>query len=292
MTNIAKVDYRKYLDKKRDCIICGSKDFNLWVKSDIFDVVECKSCSLVFVNPCLNSEGLELVYKNHHKNRIANTEECFKRDKMYEIDRDFLLEVIDKGRILDVGCGGGFFLNKFDKRKWERNGVEIDHDTTDYARENFGLTDIRLWDSGIIPFNNEEFDVVVFRGSYEHMVNPHLVAREVKRVLKENGYLYLCATPNVDSFCARIYREKWNQFDAKEHIFMFSFKTLKKMIELLGFSTVKTATFYEETPYCNLDKDIEQVMRDYQLYIQGKHKKMSISPAFWGNILNIIFRKK
>ncbi len=286
-----EIDYTKYLAKKRDCVICGGGDFQLWVKSGVFDVVECRECGLIFVNPCLNEKGLEIVYKGHHENRIANAEECRKREKMYEIDRDFLLEIVEGGKVLDVGCGGGFFLNKFDSSKWVKSGVEIDQDTVGYGHEHFGLTDIRIWDSKTIPFDSGTFDVVLFRGSYEHMVNPHLAAREVKRVLKKGGYFYICATPNVDSFCAKIYREKWNQFDAKEHIFMFSFKTLEKMIEPLGFRTVKTAAFYEETPYCDLENDVQKVMADYRLYKEGKREEMGISPSFWGNMLNVIFRK-
>ena len=51
--------------------------------------------------------------------------------------------------------------------------------------------------------------------------------KEVKRVLKPNGYLYICAIPNVESYCAKLYREKWNQFDAREHI--LSGKTFKHL---------------------------------------------------------------
>lgn len=287
----AERDFRPYLDKKRDCVCCGGGDFSLWAESGIFKALECRDCGLVFINPCLNEEGLKIVYEGHHNSRVADREECVKRDKMYEIDRDFLLNLVDKGRILDVGCGGGFFLDKFSGKGWKKSGLEIDKDTVGYAKDRFGITDIRIWDSKTIPYPDKTFDAVVFRGSYEHMRDPHLVAREVKRVLKPNGYFYICATPNADSFCAKIYREKWNQFDAKEHIFMFSFKTLKRMIGPLGFTTVRTACFYEETPYCDLENDLKKVMADYKLYREGKREKMNVSPAFWGNMLNMILRK-
>lgn len=286
------IDYSKYLAKKRNCVICGKQDFQLWVKSGVFDVVRCDGCGLIFVNPCLNEKGLKIVYEGHHKGRVTNTEECIKRAVMYKIDRDFLLEVIDKGKILDVGCGGGFFLDKFDPAKWEKSGIEIDEDAVRHAREHFGLPNVRVWDSAKMPFVDAEFDVVVFRGSLEHIADPRPAVEEAKRMLKRNGYLYICATPNVDSFCADIYKDKWNQFDAKEHIFMFSLKTLKKLIEPMGFRAVKTTAPYEETPYCDIENDMRKVLADYQLYKEGKHGEMGISPAFWGNMLSIIFRKQ
>ena len=288
---MAQVDFSEHLAEKRNCVVCSGENFKLWTQADIFDVMECQNCGLVFVNPCLNEEGLKIVYEDHHNKRVADAGECTKRERMYEIDRDFLLEVIGEGKVLDVGCGGGFFLNKFDSKKWIKSGLEIDKDTIDYALEHFGINDVRIWDSKTIPYDNNTFDAILFRGSYEHMVNPHLVAQEVFRALKPNGYFYICATPNVDSFCAKIYREKWNQFDAKEHIFMFSFHTLKRMMDKLGFVAVKSAAFYEETPYCNLEQDIQQVLKDYQLYREGKQDQMGISPAFWGNMLNIVFKK-
>ena len=290
-THTMDIDYKKYLSNKRSCVLCNGNNFKLWCRTDIFDILECTNCSLIFVNPCLSDERLNLVYLSHHNKRIADVEECKKREKMYEIDRDFLLESIDEGKILDIGCGGGFFLDKFDKQRWDRFGLEIDKDTVSFANENFGI-DVSLWDSKTIPFEDNNFDVVVFRGSFEHMVNPHLVVFEVKRVIKPNGYFYISAIPNVESFCAKVYRERWHQFDAKEHIFMFSLNTLKRMIEPLGFKSAKTAYFYEETPYCSIENDMAQVMKDYQLFKEGKQELMGISPPFWGNMLNVIFKKE
>ena len=285
-----EIDYKEYLATKRSCVICGDDDFSTWCRDGIFDVLECNRCGLVFVNPCLNSEGLDLVYQGHHNDRIANSDECTKRERMYILDRDFLEETIDHGSVLDVGCGGGFFLDKFNSNKWKRIGLEIDPDTGPYAERNFGIK-VEIGTSEKMPFEDDSFDVVSFRGSFEHLVNPQLSMGEVARVTPKGGYLYLSATPNVDCFCARLYRQKWNQFDAKEHIFMFSARTLAKLVEPLGFEVVKTMYFYEETPYCNLEMDMQQVLNDYKLIQEGHFDAVKTSPAFWGNMLNILFKK-
>ena len=74
-------------------------------------------------------------------------------------------------------------------------------------------------------------------------------------------------------------------------LYSYLFNTLKKMFEPLGFRTVKTAAFYEETPYCDLENDVRKVMADYKLYKEGRREEMGTSPAFWGNMLSMIFKK-
>lgn len=285
-----ELDYSKYLAPERACVICNSEDFTLWCRESVFNVVECRKCGLVFVNPCLNEAGFGFVYQGHHQNRITDIDACNKRNEMYIVDRDFLMETVSGGVILDVGCGGGFFLNCFDPSQWVRHGLEIDPDTAPFARKQFNI-DVHIGTSETMPFESSMFDVVVFRGSFEHLVNPHITAGEVNRVLKPGGYLYLCATPNVDSFCAKLYRQRWNQFDAKEHIFLFSISTLKKLLAAHQFRLVKTGFFYEETPYCDIINDMQRVIWDYRLIQQGQLDKVKASPAFWGNMMNAVFQK-
>ena len=287
---VNEINYSGYLASRRPCVICNSEQFSLWCQDEPFDFLKCQDCGLVLGNPCLNDKGLSMVYQGHHQSRIVDEDACKKRDEMYLIDRDFLLDTISGGVILDVGCGGGFFLNNFDPAKWNRHGLEIDPDTAPYARKHFNI-DVHIGTSESMPFESPMFDVVIFRGSFEHLVNPHITAGEVYRVLKPGGYLYLCATPNVDAFCANLYRQKWNQFDAKEHIFLFSVTTLKQLLSPCQFRHVKSGYFYEETPYCDIINDMQQVISDYRRIQQGRFDEVGISPAFWGNMMNVIFRK-
>ena len=284
------IDYSEYLAQKRPCVICKNDHFEQWCRDGEFEVLKCLECELIFVNPCLNQKGLDIVYQGHHNKRVSDKDEWVKRKSMYKIDRDFLIEIIDEGSILDVGCGGGFFLNKFDPHRWRRTGLEIDPDTVSFAEENFDIK-VDVGTSEAMNFEDAQFDVVCFRGSFEHLVNPQITIREVNRVLKPGGYLYLCVTPNVDSYCANFYREKWNQFDAKEHIFMFSVPTLQKLVSPLGFKKVRSEFFYLETPYADVENDINRVARDQVLINEERRNEVNVSPPFWGNMMNVVFRK-
>ena len=66
---------------------------------------------MISVNPHFSEDGLKHLYENYFIDR--QTEETLRaqREIVYTIDRDWLLNFIDGGSILDVGCSGGFFLS-------------------------------------------------------------------------------------------------------------------------------------------------------------------------------------
>ena len=266
---------------------------NYGVGMAFFQVLQCCHCQLVFVNPCLNNKALDSVYQGHHHKRVENKEKVSMRVRQYEIDRDFLCgDTIDHGKILDVGSGGGFFLNTFNSQNWERVALDIDPDAVKHAENIFGIEAHRSSDgSDSMPFEDEQFDVVSFRGSFEHLVNPHITIKEVSRILKPNGYLYISAIPNVEAYCAKLYRNKWNLYDAKEHIFMYSLETLRKLLANEGFDYKKHAFFYLETPYADVENDINKVAKDQKLFRDGRGDEVDISPPFWDNMLSLIVRK-
>jgi SAM-dependent methyltransferase len=156
--------------------------------------------------------------------------------------------------------------------------------------DNFGIK-VKGGTSESMSYKDTQFDVVCFRGSFEHLVNPQIIIQEVNRVLKKVGYLYFCVLPNVDSYSANLYREKWNQFDAKEHIFMFSVTTLQRLVFPLGFKKVSSAFFYLETPYADVEKNISRVAQDQELINNGLRNKVVLSPPFWDNMMNVLFSK-
>lgn len=286
---VSQERWRVFLGKKRPCLICGSNFKEHWAKNGIFEAVQCPRCSFVWIDPFLSDEGLAKFYSEHYFIDHENPEDADKRDRMYEIDRDFLEEVIPGGKLLDVGCGGGFFLMKF-SQKWEKCGIEFDDKAASHGRQAFGM-DIRTGTFSSSCFPASYFDCVMMRGAIEHVPDPKTYVAEAARVLKPGGFLYITATPNVDSFSARIYREKWNQFKPLEHIYYFSPKTLDLLVGAFGFVRVKSGFHYLETPYADIEKDHLRVSEDFQKIQQGRRGEVATSPAFWGNMLSLIWKK-
>lgn len=271
--------YEKYLTEKKDCIVCGSSDYVLWTKIRPFKAVQCSVCGFVWINPAPTREGLENYYNNHFEKRMGQTEKAEQRQLQYEVDRNFLELFVSKGRLLDIGCSGGYFLDTL-SNNFEKHGIDIDPEAVRYANENYNFM---VTQERIEEYHNTRFDVITMRGVVEHFPNPVEVMEKVASLLKKGGVLYLAATPDVSSFCADLYREKWNQFHPIQHLSYFSVPTLTRFLSN-NFEYVAHHHPYIETPY----QDIEN---DYRLVKKACKGKKGISPAFWGNMMNVVYRR-
>ena len=88
-----------------------------------------------------------------------------------------------EGRVLDVGCGIGDFLNF----RSGTVGVDIDASAVAWCR-NLGL-DAHLMTPDALPFDNATFDAVVLDNVLEHLAAPNALLSDIKRVLSAHGSL-------------------------------------------------------------------------------------------------------
>jgi len=270
--------YSKYFTEKRDCIICGGKG-EPWARLRPFKAVKC-DCGFVWMNPYPTRKGLEEYYNNHFAKRMGQEEKATQRKLQYEIDAEFLELFTSQGELLDIGCSGGYFLDTLSDG-FDKHGIDIDPEAVRYANENYGFN---VTQGRIEDYQSTKFDVVTMRGVIEHFPNPVEVMDKVASLVKKGGILYIAATPDVSSFCAEIYREKWNQFHPIQHLSYFSVKTLTMFLND-NFQYIAHHHPYIETPYQDMSSD----------YIQVKKAcggKMGVSPAFWGNMMNVVYRRE
>ena len=151
---------------------------------------------------------------------------------------------IDEGKILDVGCAYGFMLKKI-PRSFQRFGIDISGYAIKEARKR--VPDARFIVSDIeqsSPLKKKYFDVILMNDVLEHLENPEAALRNVKRLLKGGGYLYI-TTPNLNKFRRKLFRYA----DKKEHhISMFSHPGLSCLLSSIGFEIIEHWTY----PNCML----------------------------------------
>ena len=282
-------ELKKYLGELRPCIICNGKNLESWAKLDYLDAKKCKDCAMISVNPHLNDEGLSKVYENYFSHRLDDKELFEKRKIMYKIDHDWITKFINHGKILDVGCSGGLFLNTFDPKKWERQGVEIDKDAAEFAKTQYGIP-VNIGYFPEISFE-EKFDLIVIRGVIEHFSDPISVLKKCAQVLKPNGYLFITATPVGNSFAFNVYREKWHLFTPLGHIHFFTVDLLSQILKTFGMSLIDQHYQYEETPYANPEKDFSKIQEDIILISQGKQDQIKQSVTFSGSMMTAVWQK-
>jgi len=119
------------------------------------------------------------------------------------------------GRILEVGCGAGYGTRRIaDKVAWVI-GTDFSFQAVAYARQSFPAGDFCQASGTSLPFSDGEFDAVISFQVIEHVVDAAGFIRELHRVLKPGGKLYM-TTPNR---LLRLlpFQKPWNPYHVKEY---------------------------------------------------------------------------
>lgn len=146
---------------------------------------------------------------------------------------------IQKGAILDYGCGVGFFLEEMSRKGWTVQGVEPAEQARDVAQQ-------RIPGRIISPEefegdNTTNLDVVTLWHVLEHLYNPAKVLTALRDRLTAGGWL-IVAVPNAASWEATVYGPDWAAYDVPRHVFHFSPDRLHDLVTSTGFNfrTIKT----------------------------------------------------
>lgn len=171
-----------------------------------------------------------------------------RREAMYRQERDRILRrVRASGRILDVGCAVGGFLDCFDDH-WEKWGIE----PATYAAHRCIEKGIRLIDPPIEPTGY--WDVIVFRGSLQHVDRPLPYLAEAREALRPGGLLAILATPNTHSLPYRLFR-RLPALDPPRNFFVPSDAMLINALRNLRFRVLDVRYPYWGTPYASPARD-------------------------------------
>lgn len=198
-------------------------------------VVECLDCGLRALNPMPTIE--ELITINEETvhpffNAALEDEETYRAyfaRKLDDLQRDQ-----PSGRLLDVGCGAGFFLDAARARGYDVQGVDLSPVPVAYARETLGL-EVALGSLYDYRAPSDSFDVVTIFQTIEHDPDPAALSSELFRILAPGGLL-MVTTPAADGFVARVMGSRWFGYRNVEHVSFFTRRSLRHALEQAGFA--------------------------------------------------------
>jgi SAM-dependent methyltransferase len=152
-------------------------------------------------------------------------------------------EVLGLGRggaLLDIGCGLGRHLFQLKDHFARAEGVELCATSVQFCRER-GLTvyDVPL-EEARLP--ESSYDVVMMSQVLEHLPDPRGTCREIRRLLRPDGYLYL-DTPNFASLSMRLFRSRNAVVLGSSHVSLFDVGSLRNLLASLGFEVVSAKTY-------------------------------------------------
>ncbi len=229
-----------------DCPICEQDETKLLFKKDSLSVVSCRHCSLRYVNPRINRQTLKEGY----------VETYYPPDKVERIHQDSMewLQISErlmelekqhqgKGRLLDVGCGIGTFLNLAREQGWDSYGIDPSKSGISFAQQEYNLN-VKCGDIFDSSFSKAHFDVITLYHVLEHIseLNPFL--SEIGKLLKpskkdEKASTLVIEVPNGGGLQSRLQKADWPYVHPHDHLYYFSSQSLPKLLQKHGFRNIR-----------------------------------------------------
>ena len=141
-----------------------------------------------------------------------------------------LLEPQPGERILDVGCGEGNHLSFFNPSLYSRYGLDASPLMIRRARERLGNRAVlKAGMAEDLPFEDNEFDIVLFINTLEFLDEPLAALKEAGRVAKRSVFIGVTNSLSWYSLCAKLQRLLRKPFF--DHFVFFNLWQLKSYIQ-------------------------------------------------------------
>ncbi|RIK78044.1 MAG: hypothetical protein DCC67_12015 [Planctomycetota bacterium] len=200
----------------------------------------CRSCHTAFVWPLPSDAELTAFYQKFHLPTVDGGQYEQVEARM-EADFPAKVRLVRSGgrvtRLLDVGCGKGFFVRACREQGIAAEGIDVSETAVKFAKERLGVPAI----SGRIEDRADElgkFDAVTMWATIEHLPHPVETLRAIRRVLKPDGILHLDTGIGHD-WLDRLLPGVVQWYDPPQHLFVFSSEGLKHALRTAGFRVVR-----------------------------------------------------
>ncbi len=115
----------------------------------------------------------------------------------------------DHANVLDAGCGAGIVSAGMAPRL-NLTGVDIETESIGYCNKHRQGTFV-CSPLETLPFEDNQFDLILFTNAIEHLENPHPALKELTRVLKPGGTMFV-TTENCANLFWLVLEQTWYRF--------------------------------------------------------------------------------
>lgn len=144
-----------------------------------------------------------------------------------------------RGRLLDIGCAYGFFLELVGNNGWEAYGIEVDKKMVEYCDSK----NIKVFNSDIEAFKgDEDYDVITFFSVLSLLKNFDLAIKKAAKLLRKNGIIVIRDYNSFFQYYAFKFFSFLSFLNIKPFIFHkwnFSKKSMEILLKKNDFEIIK-----------------------------------------------------
>jgi 2-polyprenyl-3-methyl-5-hydroxy-6-metoxy-1,4-benzoquinol methylase len=213
-----------------------------------YGIGRCRHCDLLQTVPRPSAAELERLYAKHYNfggesgTLYTRLRQRFLASSLYRLwlalDGDISFHARPgRGALLDIGCNEGRGLPLYAANGFAIvDGLETNPVAAAAARQK-GFAVHELPPAQFRPA--QPYDVVVLSNVLEHALDPAAMLREVARLLKPGGAVWI-SCPNARSWLAELFGTSWINWHVPFHICHFSPATLAATLARAGFTVERS----------------------------------------------------
>jgi SAM-dependent methyltransferase len=218
------------------------------------DIIDCEACGFRHALPLPDPAALEREYRENYyasekPNFLAHAGEDQHWFELAQTDRLEIFERLlqpSRRRLLDIGCGPGFFLATAIKRGWKASGIEPSRQAAAHARELGATVTEGFFGPETAPALGR-FDVIALTNMLEHVPDPAAILTQARELLDDGG-LICVGVPNDFSPLQIAGKNAVGAGDwwlaPPHHLNYFTFDSLCALLTRLGFSVAERSTSF------------------------------------------------
>jgi len=227
--------------KWKNCNLCGCDNTRYLFTKNSCPVVRCCECGLTYAIPDENTYLQDYYnegYFKGEKTKYGYIDYNEKEYIIYNFKRYWkkIEEYINSGRVLDVGCATGLFLEGAG-RNWQCYGLDISRYASGIAQAKLGPT-IETCQLLEAPWQSEYFDLISMWDVLDHLLNPMENLFKCYQLLKKQGILIL-NVGDISALFAKICGKRWYIMIPPTHLYFFTKRTITAMLNKAGFEVLK-----------------------------------------------------
>jgi len=224
--------------EKINCIFCNKENHRVVIQENGYTGRKCFQCGLIYISPRPSLNEIFVLYghDNAHISARSHISGDFSKRLYARHNLKFVTSYSAKGSILEIGAGGGYFLDEAKKLGFEPYGIEFNSVQTGFIREQLNIPCEESSVSESV-FKGIQFDIVYHCDVISHFFDPFSEFKNIHPKMKKGGIL-IFETGNLGEVKQK-YFKYFKRFQYPDHLFFFSPDNLIYLLEKTGFEFIK-----------------------------------------------------